>query len=266
MQVEINVLGPLEVVVQGQAVTPSAPKLCQLLALFVARHNQVTSTNDLIDELWGERPPRSAQATLQTYVHKLRKLLVITEAGRTERLLHTHSHGYLLAAPPEAVDQFRFEQLARRGRVALADGAAERASALFREALALWRGSVLSGLQTGELLSAHVTRLEEIRLNALESRIDADLRHGRQRELVSELKELVLSYPLHEGFHTQLIVSLSRCERRYEASNVYHQLRRRMRKELGLEPSPSLQRLHEAVLSGGGGRGGGGGGGGAGRG
>jgi DNA-binding SARP family transcriptional activator len=242
---EFRVLGSLEVVDGSAEVTPSAAKVRGVLAMLVLRHNQIVSTREFIDELWGERPPPSALSTLQTYVYKLRKTL---GSGGTETLT-TKPYGYLLEISPENVDSFRFERLTAEGRGALERGDHEHAATTLRQALGLWRGPALANLTAGELLSAQITRLEESRLRALELRIEAELRLGRHRELISELKELIAVHPLHEDFYAQLMTALHQAGRRYEALEVYQSLRRTLVDQLGLEPSPSLAHLQQRILT-----------------
>ncbi|ASO19678.1 DNA-binding SARP family transcriptional activator [Actinoalloteichus hoggarensis] len=250
MAVRFNTLGPLEVLVDDQDLTPTAPKTRQVLALLVSRHNTLVHTSELVDELWGERPPSSALATLQTYIYKLRKLLFAALADETQVSLRTRYFGYVITTPVESVDQYRFERLSREGRSALDVGEAEVAAERLRDALALWRGPALGGIDVGTLLSAHLTRLEESRLRTLQSRIEADLRLGRHRELISELKELTVARSLDEGFHGQLMTALNRSGRQHEALDVYRRFRQNVIDQLGLEPSPALQRVHNDLLAG----------------
>ncbi|WP_158641303.1 AfsR/SARP family transcriptional regulator [Amycolatopsis eburnea] len=246
---QFKLLGPLCVLSDERDITPSAPKLREILALLIVRANQFVSTTDLVDEVWGADPPRSAQVTVQTYIHRLRKSLFPRESGHEPAGLHTGWHGYRLEIAAEAVDKIQFEQMAQRGSVALEEGDPAEATELLRHALRLWRGPAMSDVETGELLSAYAVRLEEGRLRALEGRVEADLQLGRHRGLVSELKELTMTQPLHEGFHGQLMLALHRCQRRDEALDVYRRFRGRLVEELALEPSPDLQRLHRSLLT-----------------
>ncbi|GAA3083708.1 hypothetical protein GCM10017600_44200 [Streptosporangium carneum] len=202
--------------------------------------------SEFVDELWGSHPPDSAMTTLQTYIYKLRKD-TLDPSGLAR--LHTQPSGYLLDVADDRIDVCGFERLSRQGRLALENGDPLRASELLSEALELWRGQALLGVTAGEILSAHVTRLEENRLRTLEMHIEADMRLGRYQELISELKVLVYAYPLHERFHGDLMTALNRSGRRYEALEVYRQLRGVLIDELGLEPSSSMQRLHQSLLS-----------------
>ncbi|MBF8191925.1 winged helix-turn-helix domain-containing protein [Nonomuraea sp. K274] len=241
-----RILGPLAVIHEGRDITPTAPKVRQVLAFLLVRKGQIVQISEFIDELWGDQPPESAMTTLQTYIYKLRKE-VLDPSGLAR--LHTQQCGYLLEVPDERVDVGVFEQAAKEGRQLLERGDAQRAGELLSEALSVWRGQALLGVTTGEILSAHVTRLEENRLRALEMHIEADMHLGRYRELISELKTLVHDYPLHERFYGDLMTALNRSGRRYEALEVYRRLRKVLIDELGLEPSAALQRLHQSLLS-----------------
>lgn len=203
-------------------------------------------TSELIDELWEENPPASAMTTLQTYIYKLRKILVA--CGEGEMLL-TRPGGYMLTIPDSCIDLHRFESDAAMGKSLLENGDPLEAAKALRRALELWRGSALVDIVPGGLLSSYITRLEEFRERTLDLRIETDLRLGRHQELVSELKSLVLSRPLHEHVHASLMIALHRSGRRHEALEVYQSLRRSMIDNLGLEPGQELRELHQALLS-----------------
>src|SRR5829696_914819 len=229
--VQFSVLGSLQVLSRGVDLAPSAPKLREVLALLVLRNNHVVQTSELIDELWGERPPMSALSTLQTYVYKLRRLLA-AERAPGEEMLTTRPSGYRLDADPDDLDFHRFERLIDAGRNALEAGRSELASSALGQALTLWRGPALFDVETGSLLSAQAIRLEERRLHALELRLDADLALGRHQDLVGELKALASSHPLQEGFHAKLMLVLHRSGRRHDALDVYRRLRAVLADEL----------------------------------
>jgi DNA-binding SARP family transcriptional activator len=248
--VRINVLGPLEVLDGPRVHTPKTPKLRTVLALLLMNPNANVSTETFIEELWGYCVPRSAAGTLQTYIYQLRKILHGLPGADGGGTLVTKPAGYQLQVGPDQLDAFEFESLAREGRQRLLDGDAESASTILRRALRLWRGRTLAGVECGSQLSAYVARLEENRLNVLEHRIDADMRTGRHRELIGELKSLVATYPLHEWFYARLIMALHLSGRRAEALSVYQTLRHGLREELGLDPTIELQQIHRAVLTG----------------
>ncbi|WP_340682662.1 BTAD domain-containing putative transcriptional regulator [Amycolatopsis coloradensis] len=240
----------MAVEINGQDVTPSAPKMRRILALLILRRSTPVNMGDLVLELWGNHPPPSARTTVHTYIHKLRCRLFPAHLSKHGFALHTKQQSYFLEMPPQCLDLHRFEYLVQRGESALERGEPRLAVESLREALGLWREPMMSAMETGPLLAAHVTGLEESRLRALELRIGADLQLGRHRELLSELKELVITHPRSEVFHGHLMLALHRCHRRDEALEVYQRFRREMVEEMGLEPSQLLQHAHQAVLAG----------------
>jgi DNA-binding SARP family transcriptional activator len=226
---------------------PTAPKLRAVLAFLVLQHGKGVPTHELIDELWGENPPVSALQTLQTYIYQLRKIFGNEDCDG--RLVQTRPYGYVLAIDAGSLDLSRFEQLVRDGREELGNQNPERAAPLLADALSLWRGPALANVVAGQVLSAEVARLEEVRLHTLDMRMDADLMLGRHYALVSELKALIPIHPMHEGFHAKLMLALHRSGRRFEALDVYQQLRRLLIEELGMEPAEQVRRLQQALLS-----------------
>ncbi|MFF5676058.1 BTAD domain-containing putative transcriptional regulator [Streptomyces hygroscopicus] len=243
---EFRALGPVEIFIAGRNVLPTAPKPRQVMSLLMLRRNGVVRAADIADELWEGAPPSSAATTLQTYVYKLRKALM--EHG-AEGILATRPGGYVLTIPDAATDLHRFNEAVRTGRTLLDDGDATAAATVLCQALDLWRGPALADVVHGRLLSTHVAELEEARTRALELRLETELRLGRHRELLSELKSLALTQPLHEHLHALLMVALHRSGRRNEALNTYRAVRRNMIEQLGLEPGAELQRLHQEILS-----------------
>ncbi|MFE3329790.1 BTAD domain-containing putative transcriptional regulator [Streptomyces sp. NPDC059176] len=245
-----NLIGPFEIVTDdGRAHRVSTPKVCQTLALLLTRPNEVVTSDALIQELWGDNPPRSAQTTLQTYVYHARRMLVSECAVNVDRqVLVTRSPGYLAQVGADEVDVMILERLVAKAQSELDEGAAASALAGLREALALWRGPVLSNVRAGEVLAGRIAHIEEIHIRALELRVQAELRLGRHREVIPELRMLVHDYPLNEWFHGQLMHALSRAGRRSEALQVYQNLRRLLDDELGLEPSPEVRLIHREVL------------------
>jgi DNA-binding SARP family transcriptional activator len=246
-----RVLGPLEVEINGVSVTPTAPKPRKVLSLLVLHPNRVVPTSALKRELWGDEPPTSAATTVQTYILLLRKQLAAAQDGRmvtAKAQLVTCPGGYLLRILGSALDLHTFEQLCNKGRQDLSRGEYESASSTLRAALALWRGPAFCDVPLGPLLEVEAMRLHESRITALEQRIEADLRLGRHHELISELTSLVNEFPLYENVHAQLMLALYRSGRQPRALDVYQQLRSRFIDELGLDPSPRLYRLHQAII------------------
>ncbi|MFI0240546.1 BTAD domain-containing putative transcriptional regulator [Streptomyces sp. NPDC016845] len=246
-----HTLGPLRVSSDGRDVTPTAPKVRQVLAVLLARRNSVVPLSVLTAELWPGQPPRSAIPTVQTYAYQLRKALHGGEdPGPGEGgPLATRAHGYLLRVGPGECDAEEFTLLTEQARAALADGDPAGAVVLLDRARPLWEGPPFADVVHGTALHGYTLRLEELHLQAEELRITAGFRLGRHRELVAGLKELACAHPLHEWFQGTLIIALERCGRRSEALAVYQRLRAQLRDELGLDPSPGLQRLRQHVLT-----------------
>lgn len=250
---EVNVLGPVTAHVNGRSIRPTAAKPRQILALLALHPRQVVSASTLIEELWADRPPRSARTTLQTYILQLRRLIgdalaAGPDAGAAKEVLVTEYGGYLLDVPPESVDVHGYERLADAGQLARDAGDHESAARLLRSALAVWRGPALVDVRAGATLGVEAVRLEESRLNALESRIDADLHAGRHHALLSELAALTTRQPMHEDLCAHYMVALFRSGRRWQALNAFNGLRAALVGELGVEPSTRLQQLQRAVL------------------
>ncbi|ARF76259.1 BTAD domain-containing putative transcriptional regulator [Kitasatospora albolonga] len=250
---EINVLGPLTAMEHGVSVVPTAGKPRQILALLALQADRVVTVPTLMEEIWGEEIPRSAATTLQTYILQLRRKLATALAGDPHRqakeVLVTQHGGYLLQVQPGRVDAQEFTRLAASGRDAHEAGDYRSASALLRQAMELWQGPALVDVRVGSVLELEVLGLEEDRMAALERRIDADLHLGRHREIVPELRVLVAKNPMHENFCAHLMTAQHRAGSSWRALESYQRLRTTLIDELGLEPSPRLQRLHQAVLA-----------------
>jgi DNA-binding SARP family transcriptional activator len=242
---QFRLLGPVEVEDQGRLLPLGSAKQRALLAILLLHANEVVSRDRLIDDLWGERPPPSAPHSLDVYVSRLRKTL---QANGGEQILVTRPGGYLLRLEPEQLDLARFERLAKDGQGALAGGDCVAAAERFRQALAFWRGEALGDLAYESFAKPEVERLEEQRLATLEDRIEAELALGRHAGLIGELESLARKNPLRERLHGQLMLALYRCGRQAEALEAYQVLRRHLRTELGLDPTPALQTLEQAIL------------------
>jgi DNA-binding SARP family transcriptional activator len=238
---EFRVLGPLELWDEGGEVSLSGPKPRALLAVLLLHANEVVPTDRLIDELWGEDSPEGAVAALRVNVSRLRKAL-------PPDVLTTRSPGYLVRVEPDELDLHRFERLVDEGRSLLARGLAADASERLRDALALWRGPALADFAYESFAQAAIARLEEIRLAALELRIDADLALGRHDELVGEVEALVAAHPLRERLRGCLMTALYRSGRQAEALDAYQDARHALVDELGIEPSQAVQQLNSAIL------------------
>lgn len=243
-------LGSLRVWNGGRDCTPKTPKVLQVLALLLMRANRAVQTESLINELWGDEPPRSALTTIQTYVYQLRRLIEREGLGdgADGNMLITQSPGYILRLRPGQVDLDSFAELRRTGRAHFMRRNFAEASANLRAALALWTENALANVKLGPQLTAHVVDLQEQRRTALQMAIEAELELGMHRELVGELRSTVAQYPLDEWFHQRLMQVLDRCGRRSDALGVYHHLRRTIGDELGIDPSPEIQELHRQLL------------------
>jgi DNA-binding SARP family transcriptional activator len=247
---DFRILGPVEVRGEDGPVPLGGAKQRALLGLLIVHANEVVPTDRLVDELWGERPPRTASAMVQVYVSRLRKTLEPGRApGTTGRLLVTQPPGYVLRVGPGQLDRDRFEQLMHEAREARVHGGHGEAKTKLLEALALWRGPALADLAFAPFAQAEIARLEELRLAAIEDRIDSDLALGLDAEVVGELEGLTGQHPLRERLRALLMLALYRSGRQAEALDVYQSTRRDLLDELGIEPSRELQDLERRVLN-----------------
>ena len=245
---DFRLLGPLEVFDGARAVVIGGGKRRSLLALLLLHGNEVVSADRLIDELWGEHPPPTAAKGLQVYVSQLRKELQ-NGSDRDGDVLVTRANGYVLVLGPDDVDVHRFERSVNAGERALAAGEPDRAAQRLRQGLALWRGPPLADFTYEAFAQQEIARLEELRMVALEQRIDADLALGRHTQVVGELEALVREHPLRERIRGQLMLALYRCGRQAEALEAYRDGRRHMSDVLGLEPGPELRELEARILA-----------------
>jgi DNA-binding SARP family transcriptional activator len=246
---EFRLLGPLEVVRDGEPVPipPGRPRA--LLGRLLVDLNTVVATDQLIEDLWRGDPPASAGHALRVYVSNLRQLLERGRAsGAAPKVLLTRPPGYLLATAAAQTDVGRFEGLVAEGGRAFDAGQVARASTLYAEALGLWRGSVLADIGDEPFVRAEAARLDELRWVVSERRAEAELAVGRHSELVGELEALIRLQPYRERLWAQLIVALYRSGRQADALHTYQRLRALLVDELGLEPSPPLRQLEAAVL------------------
>jgi DNA-binding SARP family transcriptional activator/class 3 adenylate cyclase len=236
---DYRVLGPLEVMDGTRRVEIGPGKLRSVLAILLLNANQVVSTDRLVDELWGDRPPATAAKALQVYVSQLRKAL-----GR--ETIVTRSPGYELQAPSGALDLDRFQRLREEAAAAANDPA--RAAALLGEALDLWRGPALADLAYEPFVQAEAARAEELRLAALEDRLEALLALGRHSEVAAELEAVVRAHPTRERLRRAQMLALYRSGRQADALEAYRSARAALVEELGLEPGPALRELERAIL------------------
>jgi predicted ATPase/DNA-binding SARP family transcriptional activator len=239
------ILGPVEVWAHERRLDLGGRRQFALLAFLVLHANRAVSSDSLIDGVWESAGP-GAEKRLQMAVARLRK--VLEEADGGERRLRTVGGGYLLVVAPGELDADVFRAGVRGGRSALAEGDAARASELLGRALSLWRGPPLAEVSFAEFAQADIRELEELRLEAVESRVEADLVLGRHVQLVAELEALRVEHPARERVAGQLMLALYRCGRQSEALGVYQRLRAELLNELGLEPGPELKALQAQIL------------------
>ena len=235
---DIRLLGPIEASLDGRPVALGTPQQRAVLAMLSLQVNQTVSADRLCEGLWGERAPASAPKMVQLYVSQLRKLL----RGSVAEIL-TRGRGYELRLAVDRVDAVRFERLVDAAEHA--DGAPNGEA---RAALALWRGSPLADVADEPFASAAIRRLEELRLQAAELAIDADLAAGRHCEVLPELRSLIADEPLRERLRAQYMLALYRSGRQAEALEAYRDARPALVEAIGVEPGPELRHLHEAIL------------------
>jgi DNA-binding SARP family transcriptional activator/DNA-binding beta-propeller fold protein YncE len=242
--VEFRILGPLEVVEDGEPVALGTLKERLVLGVLLLHANEFVSRERLIDELWGEAPPPTARKAVNVYISQLRKAL-----GRDgDDPISTASGGYRLRLEPEQLDAERMQQLLGEARESVSRGEHGDAGERFRAALALWRGPTLAGLQLESLGGDEVARLDELRIAALMDRLDCDLALGRHEQVLGELNVLVREHPLRERLRAQQMLALYRADRQADALDAYAEARRTLVDDLGIEPSEALQRLQQAIL------------------
>ncbi|SEN19588.1 AfsR/SARP family transcriptional regulator [Actinacidiphila rubida] len=242
-----RILGPLEVVdVTGRWRPVSGPRQRVLLATLLLRPNTPVSVDELAETVWDGVPPAGYAQTLRSHVMRLRRSLQTQDAVR----LQTRAPGYVLAVAERELDAHAFESLCREASAQLRDGAWNAVADTAERALDLWRARPLLDVPSQSLSQTVVPHLEQLRLQITEFRFDAELRLGRHQVLVPQLQSLVAVHPLHERFHAQLMLSLSRTGRRVEALAAYRSARRTLIDELGVEPGPEMARLHQRILSG----------------
>jgi DNA-binding SARP family transcriptional activator len=238
--VEYRILGPLEVAANGRAVPLGGTKQRSLLAVLLLHRSAVVPTDQLVEDLWGAEAPAAAAKTVQVHVSRLRKAL-------GNDALETRAGGYALNVETASVDLFRFEELTQNGRRLLAAGDPAAARAAFGEALALWRGPPLADFAYEPFAQTEIARLEELRVAALEDRIEADLALGENASLVPELEALVAAHPLRERLRRQLMLALYRSGRQADALHAYREARSTL-DDLGIAPTRALRELEAAIL------------------
>jgi DNA-binding SARP family transcriptional activator len=242
--VEFRILGPLEIIVDSERINLGGTRQHLAIATLLLGANQVVTTERLLEAIYGEDLPPTSRSQLQNSMSSLRRTLARYDGAP---VIRTHPHGYVIAIDSEQLDSRRFAELVTAGRTALDAACPEDAVTRYREALRLWRGPALDGMDS-QLIRAAASQLDEQRITVIEDCIDLELDLGRHRELVSELTELIEEYPLRDRLPGQLMLALYRCDRTAEALQAYRHARGRMISELGIEPDERLQRLEHAIL------------------
>jgi DNA-binding SARP family transcriptional activator len=222
-----------------------------LLLALLTHHGSVVPTHELVDWLWPDQPPRSALTTLHTHISILRSALDPERPPwRQSGRLVTQAPGYLLRVTPDEVDALRFERLLRDGKRLLDSGVPKAAREALGEALGLWRGAALADAAHIDAARGEIARLEELRMTAVTLRIEADLALGRHLDVIPELTRLVATHPLYERFYAQLMIALSRSDRRGDALAMYRRARAILARELAVSPGRALRRVEAAILAG----------------
>ncbi len=249
MAVQVRLLGSFEVVgSDGSQVDLGSPKQRAVLALLAIDAGKVVSLERIVDQLWGDEPPARAEGTVHAYISNLRRALEPDRPARApSTVLVSRSPGYLLAVPPDSIDAAECERTVAEGR-RLLDSDPEESGRLLRDALALWRGPALADFTYEAFAAAEIARLEELRLDAVETRIAADLAAGKTGELVGELERLVTEHPLRERLWGHLMLALYRAGRQADALRAYRRCREQLVEELGIEPGADLRALEQAIL------------------
>src|SRR5207342_993596 len=245
---EFRILGPLEVREEGEALPLGGAKQRALLAVLLLHANEAVSADRLIDALWGEGAAETAAHTLQVYVSQVRKALRSAGDGARDVLV-TRPPGYLLRVQTNELDLEIFKEQVEEGRRAIAEGDPAEAARLLAAGLDQWRGPPLDEFAYETFAQVPIAKLEELRLSAIEDRIDADLALGRHPDLVGELQTLVAEHPLRDRLRAQYMLALYRSGRQTEALEAYREARQMLTEELGIDPAPALQRLERAILA-----------------
>src|SRR5436190_4701477 len=249
---EFRVLGPLQVVDGDHTVDLGSRKQRCLIALFALHADRVVSLDRMVDALWQGEPPPGYAATVHAYVSRLRRILEPERDGRaSSTMLVREAPGYRLRIADDALDARQFEHLVEDAGRALSAGTeadVARAAELLDQAMALWRGDVLADVDDADFVTGEATRLEQLRLDAIEQQLEAALLLGRHGNVVAEANRLLGDHPYRERLRGQLMLALYRSGQQADALRIYREGRTLLVEELGIEPGPALQELEEAIL------------------
>lgn len=247
---DIAMLGPLQVCRHGHPIPLGGRQQRAVLAFLLTEPKTMMSRDQLADALWGDAVPAGYVATIQTYVFHLRKALEPERTrGAPGRLLVSGPGGYRLELRGSTTDVARFEALRAQGEAALSERDFAAAAGKLHEALGWWRGPVLADLADFAFIGPVAARLDELRLTAQESLVEAHLGLGRHAGAVADLDRLIARHPLRERLHGQRMLALYRGGRQSESLHAYRELRQQLREEMGIEPSPEIRELHQMILA-----------------
>jgi DNA-binding SARP family transcriptional activator/tetratricopeptide (TPR) repeat protein len=255
----VGVLGPVTTWRDGHEVSAGQPRQLAVLGVLATRANRVVSRDELVDAVWGDDPPASAEGGVYTYVAGLRRILEpdrpLRSAGRGEhgkrtpaQVLVSAGGGYMLRLAPGALDAEVFEEYLARARALRASSDAAAALSAVDEALGLWRGTAFAGVP-GPFAEAERQRLDELHTGAAEERADLMLALGRSAEVIPELTTLTAEHPLRERARGLLMIALYRCGRQAEALQVFYDIREQLGQDLGIDPGGELNQVHQQVLA-----------------
>jgi DNA-binding SARP family transcriptional activator len=242
---KFEILGEIRVRGADSVLAPRTRKTEVLLAVLLARANQMVTADQLLTEIWGEAAPTRANDALYVYISQLRKVL---RSSGNDATIQTRPRGYTILIDEGDLDADEFRRLAQQGQHLNRSGDLLPAGAALREALRLWRGPALSGLADSPIVYAYATLLDELRIECLEQLMEIELKLGGHREIVGQLSALITEQPLREKFYQYLMVALHRSDRRAEALAVFHTARHRLSAEIGIEPCQALRDLHRNIL------------------
>ena len=248
-ELRFEILGPVRAWRGSSELDLGSPQQRAVLAVLLLARGRHVSLDMLIDALWGEEPPRTANSTVRTYVSRLRRCLDGGSPAHDHEVIKLVGDGYLLPQKSALVDLDAFEKLTQAARAARLSHDALRAAALFREALALWHGIALAGVP-GPYVDSQRVRLAELRAAAEEDGLATDIHSGGHLAAIPQLRELLAVYPLREKLSELLMLALYRSGRQADALEVFDGSRRLLRDELGIDPSPSLRDMQKRILQG----------------
>lgn len=248
-EMRFAVLGPLEAWRDGEQLALGGAKQRSVLAMLLLEANRPVSVDRLIEGVWGDEAHTRARSTIQVYVSTLRKVLEPERGPHVDARIEGRSGGYQLRVASSELDLLRFEEAVSDARAATQAGDHLRAAEHYRSALAEWSGAPLGDLLSAPFALAQISRLEELRLIVTEERFDAELEAGRHADLVPEIEALVAEHPYRERLRSQLMLALYRAGRQADALARYREAREFLADELGLDPSPALRELEQAILA-----------------